>query len=431
MSRALVWFRNDLRLHDHPALTAAIAAGHDIIPVYCFDDRLQKNSSIGLPRCGEHRLHFLTESVSSLQQSIADRGGVLLTLQGNPAVEISHLAQELQVNAVYFHYEIGIEERADEAKLIALLENTSIQCFGLPSGDLLDEKDLPFSLEKLPVMFTEFRKKVEGQYPFKKPLDTPQSISFYIPQTHKIHSYILEKTNKLPHPLSAVPFSGGEAAGLERLHAYLFESKNISQYKLTRNGLIGTDYSSKFSLWLASGSLSPRQIAHAVHRYENSVEANDSTYWMIFELLWREYFRWVHRQHGQLIFSKDGIKINKIHTPKMEPSPPFERWCTGTTGDAFVDANMRELNATGWMSNRGRQNVASYLVHDLGLDWRMGAYYFENKLMDYDVSSNWCNWMYIAGVGNDPRPFRKFNTTKQANDYDPNGTYRQLWNGRH
>jgi deoxyribodipyrimidine photo-lyase len=201
-------------LHDHPALTAAIAAGHDIIPVYCFDDRLQKNSSIGLPRCGEHRFHFLTESVSSLQQSIADRGGVLLTLQGNPAVEISHLAQELQVNAVYFHYEIGIEEIADEAKLIALLEATSIQCISLPSGDLLDEKDLPFSLEKLPVMFTEFRKKVEGQYPFKKPFDTPQSISFCIPQTHNIHSYILEKTNKLPHPLSAVPFSGGEATGL-------------------------------------------------------------------------------------------------------------------------------------------------------------------------------------------------------------------------
>ncbi len=105
----------------------------------------------------------------------------------------------------------------------------------------------------------------------------------------------------------------------------------------------------------------------------------------------------------------------------------FQLWKEGKTGDSFVDANMRELAATGWMSNRGRQNVASYLIHDMQVDWLLGAAYFESQLIDYDPCSNYGNWAYIAGVGNDPRPVRKFNTAKQAQDYDPQRTYRKLW----
>lgn len=430
MSRALVWFRNDLRLHDHPALVAAAASGAEVFPVYCFDARLKTTGAGGHPRCGEHRFHFLAQSVLALKTVLQNQGGDLHITEGNPAHVIAQVARELDATTIYFHEEIGSEEKSDEAMLRSLLKDTAIACLAFKTGDLLEEKQLPGPINQLPAMFTTFRKQVEHHYPFAKPLAIPERISFYKNALSSTFdpTTLFHKNNV--HPATAVPFEGGEASGIKRLNEYLFESKNISQYKLTRNGLIGEDYSSKFSLWLANGCLSPRQIAHAVFQYEKEVEANESTYWMIFELLWREYFRWVHRQQGKRIFYKNGIKNTGQYSSLRPSTVRFEDWCAGETGDAFVDANMHELNETGWMSNRGRQNVASFLVHDLGVDWRLGAYYFENKLMDYDVSSNWCNWMYIAGVGNDPRPFRKFNTTKQAHDYDPDGAYRRLWNRR-
>ena len=165
-------------------------------------------------------------------------------------------------------------------------------------------------------------------------------------------------------------------------------------------------------------------IYHEVKRYEQEVKKNISTYWLIFELIWRDFFRLVAMQHGSKIFMAEGIRQKPVEW-SFDPEV-FEKWRTGNTGDDFVDANMKELQLTGFMSNRGRQNVASYLAHDLKQDWRAGAAWFENRLIDYDVTSNWGNWMYVAGVGNDPRD-RKFNTQWQAEKYDKNRQYRKLW----
>jgi len=131
------------------------------------------------------------------------------------------------------------------------------------------------------------------------------------------------------------------------------------------------------------------------------------------------------RKYQHRYFLQNGIKTTTIqhkHQPEL-----FQSWINGETGNDFIDANMLELKHTGFMSNRGRQNVASYLCHYLKLDWRYGAAYFEQQLIDYDVCSNWCNWAYLAGVGNDPMPNRVFNIDKQANDYDKNRNYRNHW----
>ena len=128
---------------------------------------------------------------------------------------------------------------------------------------------------------------------------------------------------------------------------------------------------------------------------------------------------------GSRLFSQKGFRDAAPQTGFHAQA--FQRWVDGTTGDDFVDAGMRELAATGFSSNRARQNLASYLIHDMGLDWRYGAAYFESQLLDYDPASNWANWAYIAGVGTDPRPIRRFNTVKQANDYDPEGAFRNYW----
>ena len=135
------------------------------------------------------------------------------------------------------------------------------------------------------------------------------------------------------------------------------------------------------------------------------------------------------KKHHHKFFLQYGIQSKQVHQKTSPNEELLNRWINGETESDFVNANMLELKHTGFMSNRGRQNVASYLCNDLKLDWRYGAAYFEQQLIDYDVCSNWGNWAYVAGVGNDPRKDRYFNVVKQANDYDKEGVYRKLWLG--
>jgi len=221
-------------------------------------------------------------------------------------------------------------------------------------------------------------------------------------------------------------WKGGETEGLLRLEEYVFKSGAFPKYKETRNELIGKNYSSKFSAWLSMGCLSPRQIVTEIKKYEEQYEANESTYWLVFELIWRDYFRFMMKKYKHQFFTQNGIK-NITTELNIHNTAQFEAWKNGETGNDFIDANMKELKLTGFMSNRGRQNVASYLCHNLKLDWRYGAAYFEQQLIDYDVCSNWGNWAYLAGVGNDPRGKRIFNIEKQASEYDNNKMYRKLW----
>ena len=176
---------------------------------------------------------------------------------------------------------------------------------------------------------------------------------------------------------------------------------------------------------MSNGSLSAKQIYWEVKSYEKKVLKNSSTYWLIFELLWRDYFKFVSMKYGNKIFH-----INGISSVKREwnyDTKKINAWINGKTKEPFIDSNMIELQKTGWMSNRGRQNVASYLTKDLKIDWRIGAAYFESMLIDYDVHSNYGNWMYNAGVGNDPLPDRKFNPKIQSERYDPNKNFQKLW----
>jgi deoxyribodipyrimidine photo-lyase len=225
---------------------------------------------------------------------------------------------------------------------------------------------------------------------------------------------------------TVINFKGGETEGCARVNYYFTQTKLISTYKETRNGLIGGDYSTKLSPWLAIGCLSPREVYYELKKYEQIYGANESTYWLEFELLWRDYFRFMMKKHRHHFFLQAGIK--KVNPRSVSHnSEALKTWMDGNTTSDFVNANMKELKFTGYMSNRGRQNVASYLVNDLKMDWRYGAAYFEQQLIDYDVCSNWGNWAYVAGVGNDPRENRYFNVDKQARDYDPDGEYRNLW----
>ena len=219
---------------------------------------------------------------------------------------------------------------------------------------------------------------------------------------------------------------GGCQTGLERLKHYFWDTESVTDYKETRNGLLGLDYSSKFSAYLAHGCLSPKMIYHELEQYEKQVKKNSSTYHLFFELLWRDFFRLMGKKHGNTIFQKGGIKQEE-RCELTDNIALFKIWSEGRTGIPFIDAAMRELNTTGFMSNRARQNVASFLVNDLHVNWQMGAEYFESLLIDYDPCSNWGNWNYVSGVGCDPRENRYFNIILQAKRYDAQGNFVKHW----
>jgi deoxyribodipyrimidine photo-lyase len=434
-NRILLWYRNDLRLHDHLPLTQALAKGVSIIPVYCFDDRHFGQTNFGFPKTGAVRAQFLIESVADLQRSWRSRGSNLVIQRGLPEVIIPKLAAQLGITAIYYQQEVTAEELAVSAKLESALKQDQINCHSFWGHTLHQLQDLPFTLPNIPELFTKFRKDVERSCAIKVPLAAPD----HLPPLPTDLFEAVDRTNYLQLPsledlgLAApgldargvLAFRGGETAGIDRLNEYFWNQDKLRVYKETRNEMLGADYSSKFSAWLALGCLSPRYIAQQVAKYEDERVANDSTYWLIFELLWRDYFRLICAKHGNQIFKRSGLQ--GVDLAWQQDWPRFELWRSGQTGFPLVDANMRELAATGFMSNRGRQNVGSFLTKNLGIDWRMGAEWFESLLVDYDVCSNWGNWNYTAGVGNDARGFRFFNIIKQSQTYDREGKYIKHW----
>ncbi|MFM6976987.1 MAG: DASH family cryptochrome [Sphingobacteriaceae bacterium] len=425
----LVWFRKDLRIHDNEVLLEAVRKADAILPVYCFDPRHYGPSEYPARKTGIIRAQFILESVADLKQSLQRLGGDLITVLGKPEEEISKLVAQYGVTEVYHHREVAFEETQVSEKVEASLWKQQINLKHFIGHTLYHKEHLPFPIKDIPDVFTNFRKKVERESEVRPCFEQPEAIktpvglaSDRIPSLHDLgYAEMVE-----PDSRSVLQFKGGESEGLKRMHDYFWNADALQAYKETRNGLLGANYSSKFSPWIALGCLSPREVYWEVKKYEKERVANESTYWLVFELLWRDYFRFMFKKHGNKYFQKSGFK-GQAPAEASNQEELFERWKNGETGVPFIDANMRELNATGFMSNRGRQNVASYLVKDLKVNWTWGAAYFEEKLIDYCPANNWGNWAYIAGVGNDPREDRYFNIAKQAQTYDPQGDYVRAW----
>lgn len=425
----IVWFRNDLRLQDNEALYKACQHASHIIPLYCIDPRHFQATAFGFPKTGAFRTQFLLESLRDLKFRLQDLGGDLIVRTGKPEDIIFGLAKFYKVKAVYCHQEATHEEMKVEDKVIAYLDSIGMATTFFWGQTLYHYDDLPNPIDELPDVFTTFRQQVEKRSDIRPAFPVPTHIS--LPDAELQSGDIPQSINEMGLSIpsldkrSVLKFKGGETAALLRLKHYFWEGDHLQRYKETRNGLIGADYSSKFSPWLADGCMSPRLIYEEIKRYEEERIKNKSTYWLVFELIWRDYFRFVAMKYGNDLFKSGGIKREK-NKGKQDQSL-FQKWVDGQTGVPFVDANMRELKATGFMSNRGRQNVASFLVKDMGIDWRMGAAYFESVLLDYDPCSNYGNWNYVAGIGNDPRENRYFNVLVQAKRYDPKGEYVKLW----
>jgi deoxyribodipyrimidine photo-lyase len=434
------WFRNDLRLHDQPALLRAVQQARQrggwLLPVFVHDPAQQAPTRWGFARTSAHRRAWLVSALGDLSDQLDTLGSRLVQLQGDPATVLGELVAALD-GPLLVCEEIAAPE---EQGVVLALRRLGVTVHTVWQSTLVAPEQLPFGPGQVPDTFTVFRQALErAGVQAAAPLPAPQQLPPCPPAPTLVPllarwggSAPLPLTDALPADArSAFPcrlqgLHGGERAALAHLQRYC-QRRLPHSYKLTRNGLIGLDYSSKWSPWLATGALSPRQAWAAIRAFEAEHGANDGTYWLWFELLWRDHFRWLHLKHGRALYRASGLARTPPDRPLRHDAAKFARWCQGRTGQPFIDAGMRELAATGYLSNRLRQNVASYLIHDLNGDWRAGAAWFEAQLLDYDVYSNQGNWLYLSGRGTDPRASRRFNPDKQARDYDPDGAYRRLW----
>ncbi|MEN3041665.1 MAG: DASH family cryptochrome [Bacteroidia bacterium] len=424
--KVAIWLLNDLRLHDHPALHAALRERPSEIDfVFVWGPPLTEWGKFSYPadfpgvssRMSKARERFLLEALLDLAERVP-----LTILRGEPHEVLPEWATQKGISAVYAHIEWAVEEAAYQERVAQALAQAGVR-LSLHEGNSLYEKaQLPFPIESLPLLFTRFRQLVERTVQVKPPLAEPR-----LPSSKPIEEtiqWLRERLAQLPPPHErSFPFRGGERPGQQWVRRY-FE-KAVFTYKETRNSFYGETFSSHFSPWLALGCLSPRWVYAELRRTEKEHKANDSTYWLFFELLWREYFRWLGARWGGKFFARGGLR--GLRLPWRRDEKLFLAWAHGETGYPIVDAAMRELKATGWTSNRARQIVASFFSKNLFLDWRWGAAYFETQLIDYDVYSNWGNWLYQAGVGTDGRGFRWFDPVRQAKLYDTDGTFIRMW----
>jgi deoxyribodipyrimidine photo-lyase len=415
MSTIVYWFRNDLRLEDNPGFKEACASAKHLLPIYIHRGSNDDLTSWGFSRFAKHSREFLRQSLDELRHQLIARGSNLLELSGEPSKVFQLLGKQAPFDSIYCEQIEAPEERAE----VNVINNLGFNVRQFWQSSMLDPKDLPFDLQEMPDVFTKFRQEVERRGLFyAEPISTPD----HIPPLPLMSIATNPKEDLFPKQVESL-FNGGGLSALAHLDQY-FERRLPDTYKQTRNQLTGMDYSSKFSPWLAFGCCSARTIVQKLKNYESTYGANDGTYWLWFELLWRDYFRFLHFKYGDKLYRPHGLIDKEINSFDKKK---FQQWISGCTGENFIDAGMRELQQTGFLSNRMRQVVASYWIYEMKGDWRAGAAWFESQLVDYDVYSNQGNWLYIAGRGTDPRGGRPFNVKKQAQDHDPDGTYRSKW----
>jgi deoxyribodipyrimidine photo-lyase len=413
----IYWFRTDLRLHDNPSLLRAYEAADYLLPVFIRSSDDEQMTPWGFERQGFYRKEFMDASAASLANQLEGLGSALYCYTGKPTDILANLMNTLKASAIYCE---SIEAPYENQEIKAL-QDKGINIQTHWQSSMIAPSELPFEPKNMPDVFTSFRQSIErtGKR-YTKPIDAITKIP-PLPQPNIGSEFRCD----FKPAVQPVLFAGGEHAALIHLNQY-FTKRLPDSYKKTRNELSRFDASSKFSPWLATGCISARWIAHELQHYEEKFGANDGTYWLWFELLWRDYFRFLAIKHGVRLFHRRGLG-KKSHFAFEQKS--FRQWTTGSTGEPLVDAGMHELLATGFLSNRMRQIVASYWIYSMQGNWQAGAAWFESQLIDYDVYSNQGNWLYIAGHGTDPRGGRAFNMVKQAQEYDPNGDYRRQWSG--
>ncbi|MFW6351156.1 MAG: DASH family cryptochrome [Bacteroidota bacterium] len=419
----IYWFRNDLRIHDNPVFFKALESEAPIIPVFIIDDIWfdADHPELGFPRTGSKRKIFLAETLKDLKLTLQKHGNTLFIFKGNTFEILNELSKEIKCTKIIAQKEFAWEEIEIEK---AVMKQLPLE---LHYGSMLYQPDqVDFPVEKSPFYYTRFKNKVLNQ-PYS-PQPKKQQLTENINWSE---NEISLKNTKNFNPEDWIndteysKFKGGESRALKRMNEYL-NSEGVGQYKKTRNLFEGENFSSQLGPWLANGALSPRILYEKLkQRMSQNPEESESINTIIEQLIWRDNFRFLFLRYGRNFFLTKGLR--KTPHGMYNDFEAFEMWRKGQTGQPIIDALMHELEATGFMSNRGRMLVSYYLAKELKVNWQWGAAWFESVLIDYDVYNNYGNWAYQSGRGTDSRVNRKFNLETQTKKFDPERTFIKKW----
>jgi deoxyribodipyrimidine photo-lyase len=403
---ALVWFRRDLRVHDHPALCAALDGHDQIVPVFCLDDRLLHGRHASGPRTA-----FLLGCLTDLDEQLAARGARLVIRHGPPERELPTLARETGASEVHLTADPGPHETIRGRRVRSALDQAGVTGHPHPGVSVVDDVRAIQTRQGRPyTVFTPFY-RTWAQAPRRTVLDPPKQVTMPA-KTRPGRVPSLARLGLSQE--AAEPAPGGESAGLARLAGFLDGA--VRDYDSGRD-LAGQDGSSRLSPYLRFGCLSPRAV-------EDQLPGGKGAEAFRRQLGWRDFYQHVLVHHPGN--SRQEFQARYRGTLRWTgDEAAFTAWTAGQTGFPLVDAGMRQLRREGWMHNRVRLLVGSFLTKDLGIDWRRGEDWFMRLLLDGDQASNNGNWQWIASVGVDPQPaFRRiYNPALQQRRFDPDGRY--------
>lgn len=416
-SPIIYWFRNDLRITDNPALHATVKSGQPILFVYIYDQDSPNHWKIG--RASQW---WLRHSLARLSKSLENLNAKLIFKRGDPVEQLSKLIDSSKANALYFTrqyepYDVNVEQQLNKK----FANQLRVKRF---KGYLLFEpENIKTGKGEAFKVFTPFYKACLKQIEPNLPLAAPTSLINF---TSDIHSENISDWKLLPskpdwaHEFNAL-WKPGEQGASEMLNYFI--NNSASKYHLLRNrpDMYGT---SRLSPHLHFGEISPRQIWHAIK--SSSVADSSGAEAHLRQLVWRDF------SHNLLIhwphFPEAAFKKEFDHFPWLNNKNHLKKWQHGQTGYPIVDAGMRQLWATGWMHNRVRMIVASFLIKDLLICWQDGEKWFWDTLLDANLANNAASWQWVAGCGADAAPyFRIFNPVLQGNKFDPQGEYIKEW----
>jgi deoxyribodipyrimidine photo-lyase len=414
----IVWFRRDLRLADNPALHFALASGRPVLAVYILDEDPRSRPLGGAQRW------WLDRSLRALSDDVARLGGRLILRRGAPARVLAELIAETGATGVYWNrlYDAGSIDR--DSRIKADLIARGLDCRSFNAALLIEPWDIATDAGEPYSVFSPFWRKARARLPDGAPLPPP---AFWPAARSAVASEDLDLWALSPRaPDWSRGFSNwrpGEAAAWRRLDAFLSEGADAYGASRNRPDLEGT---SRLSPHLAFGEIGPRQIAHALWQGRSQTALSTGREIYLKELGWREFS--YHLLYYNPELARKNFKSKFDDFPWRDDRRGFRAWKRGLTGYPIVDAGMRQLWATGWMHNRVRMIVASFLIKDLMIDWRQGEAWFWDTLLDADPANNAASWQWVAGCGADAAPyFRIFNPTSQGAKFDPSGDYVRRW----
>nr|WP_294936378.1 deoxyribodipyrimidine photo-lyase [uncultured Flavobacterium sp.] len=392
------WFRRDLRLDDNTALFHALNSDEEVMPIFIFDETILSQLESDDPR-----VTFIHKQLASINEELQKKGKSLAIFHGNPLDVFRKLISENEIKEVYTNHDYEPSARKRDKEINTLLKEKNI-AFKTCKDQLVFEKNEVTKDDGKPyVVFTPYSRKWKENL---SKIKLPNYKSEDLIANFAVHSY----------PFLSLKDIGFEASEIKPM-PYNISEKLLSHYEETRNfpAIEGT---SMLSVYLRFGTISIRKLVREAKEIKNETFLN--------ELIWREFFMQILWHFPHTANRSFREKYDNIQWSNDEEL--FQKWCEGKTGYPFVDAGMRELNATGHMHNRVRMIVASFLCKHLLIDWRWGEAYFAHKLLDYEQSSNVGNWQWAAGSGVDAAPyFRIFNPTEQIKKFDKDLTYIKKW----